>query len=358
MAAETSLPAPPHAAGLTRLRFAFIAWVVLYHLDLGLGVTRQFGLDWPWISRGYLGVDGFFLLSGFALFLGYGHRPPLTWAAWRGFLLRRIAKIFPLHLLALAALVLLVGAAMAAGITIRQPERFSLRDLWLQALLLNAWETTRVFAWNYPSWALSAEWAGYLAFPPVLWLVLRLPRAGLPPALALLLAGIALQASWQYGSMNQALHLGLLRFGLEFGLGLCLARLLQPAAQPGGGALLPPWPLLVAGLALLVAGLWLRQDAIAVAALAAIIAGAWRLPSGAAAPRDIVYRLGQASFGVYLCFVFIEAVLAGLQRILVAGPWLALLLLVLGFIANLLAGWLAWRLVEEPAHRWLLRRTH
>ncbi len=354
MAAETSLHAPPHAAGLTRLRFAFIAWVVLYHLDLGLGVTRQFGLDWPWVSRGYLGVDGFFLLSGFALFLGYGNRPPLNWPSYRAFLLRRIAKIFPLHLLALAALVLLVGAAMAAGISIRQPERFSLRDLWLQALLVNAWETTRVFAWNYPSWALSAEWAGYLAFPPLLWLVLWMPRAALPPALALLLAGIALQASWQYGSMNQALHLGLLRFGLEFGLGLCLARLLHKGSGAGG---LPPWPLLAGGLALLLAGLWLRQDAIAVAALAAIIAGAWRLASPAAPPRDLVHRLGQASFGVYLCFVFIEAVLAGLQRILVAGPWLALLLLVLGFLANLLAGWLAWRLVEEPAHRWLLHRA-
>jgi hypothetical protein len=30
--------------------------------------------------------------------------------------------------------------------------------------LLNAWETSDLHAWNYPSWALSAIWAGYLAF--------------------------------------------------------------------------------------------------------------------------------------------------------------------------------------------------
>ncbi|WP_431272771.1 hypothetical protein [Dankookia sp. P2] len=63
-------------AGLTRLRFFLIGWVILYHLNLPLHVTDTWTWLGPVLWRGYLGVDGFFLLSGFALWLGYGTRPP------------------------------------------------------------------------------------------------------------------------------------------------------------------------------------------------------------------------------------------------------------------------------------------
>ena len=31
-------------------------------------------------------------------------------------------------------------------------------------------------------------------------------------------------------------------------------------------------------------------------------------------------------------------------------------LMLAGFLASLVAGWLAWRFIEVPAHAWLLRR--
>src|SRR3712207_2226611 len=182
--------APQRHGGLTRLRFFLIGWVVLYHLDLLLHVTH--GLPWlaPVLRHGYLGVDGFFLLSGFALWLGYGARPPRGAAGIGRFLLRRVAKIWPLHLVALVALALLVGALLAAGVTIREPERFAARDFVLQLFLVHAWETTQRFSWNYPSWALSVEWAGYLAFPLVLLLLRRLPTAAVPALAAAAVAGL------------------------------------------------------------------------------------------------------------------------------------------------------------------------
>jgi peptidoglycan/LPS O-acetylase OafA/YrhL len=360
----TPTTAAPREPWLTRLRAGLIGWVVLYHLDLTLGVSAALPWTAPVLRKGYLGVDGFFLLSGFALWLGYAARPP--WGA-RGigdFLARRVAKIWPLHLAALAALVALVGLAAAAGATIRDPERFSVEQLLLQLLLVNAWETTDRLDWNYPSWALSVEWAGYLAFPLLLRGALALPRAAVPLAAAAALGGL-LALSWhQPGTgLNWTYHLGLVRFGLGFVLGLALGRLATEGRLPGRSAGL----LLALSLGLLAVGLALREDAVAVAGLAAALAGLWRLgrerPAGAggaaavARRQDLLLRLGEASFGVYLCWIFVELALIALLR--AAGdPGLgARLALMSGALAlNLALGWLAWRWVEVPAQRWILGR--
>src|SRR6478735_192724 len=87
--------------GLTRLRLVFIGWVIVFHLDLLLRLTTDFPGLRPLIERGYLGVDGFFLLSGFVLWLGYGSRPPTDAVSLGQFWLRRFARTWPLHALVL-----------------------------------------------------------------------------------------------------------------------------------------------------------------------------------------------------------------------------------------------------------------
>jgi peptidoglycan/LPS O-acetylase OafA/YrhL len=352
--------APPrHAAprheGLTRLRFVLIGWVVLYHLDLTLRVTPA--LPWldPVLGVGYLGVDGFFLLSGFALWLGYGSRPPADAAGVRRFLVRRLAKIWPLHALALLLLAAIVGLAQAGGAVIRDPERFGADDFLLQLFLLNAWETTRQHAWNYPSWALSAEWAGYLAFPIVLALLRRSRTVFLCAVAAVAVAGLFWLGARQAGvGLNYTLHLGLVRFALEFTLGLALGRL----ASEGR---LPRAPVLAFTLAVPL-GLGFGWDALTVVGLASVVVALWQRPGvgGEGSKRrrpDLLLRLGEASFGVYLCWIFIEAALVGVLRVTDPGTGGRVLLMVAGFAANLAAGWLAWRWVEVPAHRWVLERA-
>lgn len=352
---EAGAVAPRHE-GLTRLRFVLIGWVVLYHLDLALRVTAVFPWLRPVLGVGYLGVDGFFLLSGFALWLGYGSRPPVGAAGIRRFLLRRLAKIWPLHMLALVALAAIVLAARAGGAAIRDPDRFGAGDFVLQLFLVNAWETTDRHAWNYPSWALSVEWAGYLAFPAVLALLLRSRTAFLFPLAAAAVAGLFWLAAGEDGvGLNHTLHLGLVRFGLEFVLGLALGRLATEGRLPR--------PAVLACTAAVPLGLAFRWDALAVVGLAATVVALWQSP-GAGAGRgastrkpDLLLRLGEASFGVYLCWVFIEIALVGVLRVAEPGPGGRALLMAGGFVANLAAGWLAWRWVEVPAHRWILDRA-
>lgn len=350
--------AAPRHAGLTRLRFLLIGWVVLYHLDLTLRVSLDLPSLRPVLGVGYLGVDGFFLLSGFALWLGYGARPPTGAAGIARFLLRRMAKIWPLHALALALLAVLVGLALLAGVPVRDPERFGLRDFLLQLFLVNAWETTDRHAWNYPSWALSVEWAGYLAFPLVVRAIRWLPRGAVPLVPVLALAGLGLlSVALPEVGLNFTLNYGLVRFGLEFLLGLSLGRLALEGRLPHG-------LLLAAAVAALPLGLLLGQDAVTVAGLAALIPAIWQGGERAAAPvasrrrrrPDLLLRLGEASFGVYLCWVFIEAALVLVLRGGGFGLGGRMLLMVGGFLASLVAGWLAWRFVEVPAHRWILHR--
>ncbi|MBD0272116.1 MAG: acyltransferase [Acetobacteraceae bacterium] len=350
------MPSPsevaPRHAGLTRLRFVFIGWVVLYHLDILLRATEF--LPWlsPVLGAGYLGVDGFFLLSGFALWLGYGAKPPVGWEGAKRFLLRRVAKIWPLHALALLVLAALVGTAAALGAEIREPDRFDLRNFLLQLGLVHAWETTSRHAWNSPSWALSVEWAGYLAFPLAIHALRKAPRGAVPAVLLLASAGLcALGSHAPEVGLNYTLHLGLVRFGLEFCMGLALGRLATEHRLPPALAL--------AGTAALPARLALDSDPMAVMGLAAVIAAVWQRggTQPEAARLDLPLRLGEASFGIYMSWVFTEAALVGALRLTEPGEAGRVLLMAAGFLATLLSGWLAWRFVEAPAHRWLLHRA-
>jgi peptidoglycan/LPS O-acetylase OafA/YrhL len=338
-------------AGLTRLRFFLIGWVVLYHLDLPLHLGERWTLLRPVLWRGYLGVDGFFLLSGFALWLGYGARPPRGLANIGRFLLRRVAKIWPLHLAALLALAMLIGLTVAFGAQIRDPGRFGARDFVLQVLLLNGWETSSRFAWNYPSWALSVEWAGYLAFPALLALLLRVPGRAIAAVPVLGFLGLWwLSGQGRPGSLNHSVHLGLLRFGFEFAIGLGLGRLATEGRLPRA----VPWAML-AGLPL---GLWSGADPLAVLGLTGAMLGIWRAGLGPSSlPRPgLLLRLGEASFGIYLSWVFVEVLVVGVLRLGEPGPWGRVAIMLGGFAMTLAIGWCAWRWVEVPAHAWILRR--
>lgn len=82
---------------LTGMR-GIAAWlVVLYHIRLSVaGLPHSVVAV---LAKGYLAVDFFFLLSGFVIWLSWGERLRRGGiGAVPGFLWRRLARIWPLHL--------------------------------------------------------------------------------------------------------------------------------------------------------------------------------------------------------------------------------------------------------------------
>jgi len=86
--------------GLDLLRAIAIAWVMLFHSF----VVGGLGPQWSWLSRyGWMGVDLFFVLSGFLI--GAQVLRPLAAGgrlAWREFYLKRAFRILPAYWMVLA----------------------------------------------------------------------------------------------------------------------------------------------------------------------------------------------------------------------------------------------------------------
>lgn len=173
---------------LTGIRAILAWWVVLLHIlcnDKMAGYFRYSRL----FSRGYLAVDGFFVLSGLILCHVYaGGLSSPSLAKCRSFLIARIARIYPVHLLMLAAFV----PAVIANHWLHLPNSmtsFSARDLLLSICLVQAWGFIRHPAWNGGAWSISAEWFLYLLFPVFLFLLVKkqsLFRAGIVTALCVM----------------------------------------------------------------------------------------------------------------------------------------------------------------------------
>ena len=152
---------------LTSIRFYFAFIVVLFHL---IGFMNGIGFDtWPplihgIIYSGFLGVNFFFVLSGFILTHAYHGRLDAP-GSIRSFWLARFARIYPgycigfLLLLPMALYALMI--APDRGALLADAPAIALLD----ALLVQSWIPAAAIAWNGPSWSLSTEAFFYAVFP-------------------------------------------------------------------------------------------------------------------------------------------------------------------------------------------------
>ena len=124
----------------------------------------------PWIANenplatalafmGRTGVDLFFVLSGFLLFMPYARALFFQeeWPSMRKFYLRRIFRIWPGYYVTLAAMILLFSRSYL------QPANFKKLGLFLTFLMDSSPETWQKV--NGPFWTLATEWQFYMLLP-------------------------------------------------------------------------------------------------------------------------------------------------------------------------------------------------
>ena len=347
---------PGHIEPLTALRFLAAIWVVLFHywphLD-GIGTPG-------FVQKGYLGVELFFVLSGFILshvYLRQAERGGLRYGA---FLWARLARIYPLHLAVLAGVGLMGLAAAVMGVSV-DPNLTDLRALPAHLTLTHAWGLSPVAGWNHPSWSISAEWFAYLLFPLFAWVALRLrDRPWVAAAAAAALMAVLYLGFERIAGQpltRATIAWGALRIVPCFALG-CAAYLLFRSGKVlvdrrAALTIAAATGALILGLAQLEA--WDGLLALSFGGLILSLACAWRGGSRVMSRPTWVW-LGEVSFAVYMvCIpwqqVYVNGVarLANVSEVLPWPLWVGLLCGVVPVAA------IAHHCVEKPA-RSLMRR--
>ena len=355
----TSLP------GLTGLRGLAALWVVLYHYcSLYLPA-----LDAGWLggllSRGYLAVDLFFLLSGFVLAHVYTDAAERKgFAFFRTFVRARVARIYPLHLLVLA---LFVAMALAVrGIHYVQDGFYyplplcgarSLEAIVANVFMLQGLQASAL-SWNYPAWSISVEFAAYLLFPFVVGLLWRVSGRSLLVAALAALAAVWALAFVAGGDMNQwDGPTALWRCLPQFFLGCICYRVYRQGLLDARA-----WAGFVFAATLLMLYFDYR-DVVVVTLFPLIILGAVsaRGVSGRILNARPIVWLGEISFSVYLVHGLVQHATTHALNALdldqtefsVATSWLALSLMLLTVLGLSIA---SYRLFERPLRRWLNER--
>lgn len=308
----------PDITDLTICRAAFAAWVFIYHVDLHLHFSAWLGPAAGLVRHGYMGVDGFFILSG--LILMHSHpefrvpkmdtsKPELLWPKADDVLRfygKRLARIYPVHLATILLLLALLGGGAALGLAPQAPQRFGLLALLQNLLLIQGWGWEPFGAWNYPSWSISTEWAGYLLFPFLASLLCYLMRLVSLQLLVLMfpIMGIIYFASGH--TLNMTYSSGLLRFIPEFLAGITTYRITPVVADYAFTRLLFLW----AGLACLLLGGLLGVDLAAVLGLWSVLFAFYMQADAQRPPvlgsRPALRFLGLLSYCFYMSFAIAE----------------------------------------------------
>ncbi len=217
---------------LTGLRGIAAVWVMLFHISLLAPLIGAAWLGRIWVSSvGWVGVDLFFVLSGFILMWVHGTEFVRPTASVTGrFALARIVRVYPLSLAVLGLLLLLALAdpGFVAWYRLKDADNFSLSAFARTAFLATRWVGADGGDWNQPVWSLSVELVGYAAFPLLAWLMVRCSLAAAIATAAVALTALALFqiAVGTAGSntIDQASALARMACCFTAGMAICRAR--------------------------------------------------------------------------------------------------------------------------------------
>lgn len=333
-------------AGLDGLRALAVIAVVWHHSHPGFASL-------PISQNGFLGVDVFFVLSGFLITtLLLSERQTTGTISLRNFYIRRSLRIFPLYYVVLAFLSIyftVSGAASNAVAFLRElPWHVSYTSNWVHLQSMMA-----------ITWSLSTEEQFYLVWPPLLaWLGAR--------SLWLVLAFLAVNQAINFGELDAALasigipyeSLSILQITFTpILLGVLLAYAIRLATFRRLLERLPAWaPFAVCVVALALANVpgdlrgWPRLSFhLATSCVIALVV--LRPESGVV--RGLEWRplayVGTVSYGVYLLHkLVLHVVNRGLDAAELTAP---APLFVIGLLATIGIAALSFRYFEAPILR-------
>ncbi|MFJ7904535.1 acyltransferase family protein [Streptomyces sp. NPDC096198] len=356
-------PLPTRLASLTSLRF-FAAFAVFTHHFNGVGPG---GGVWhvpalfPYSKIGVHGVTFFFVLSGFLL--TWSHKPG---GQRKIFYWRRIGRIYPAHLVAMA-LALFVFYVLGT-------DRTDILSLVTSLLLVQTWfpQVVPNLPGNPVTWTLSVELLFYALFPLFIGRLKQLRTRALG---LLTLAGLA--GMWAVNCLADH-YLGdhdagwVMRHPVvylpQFFIGVAFAIAMRR------GYRLPLRPYAVVLLILAYTVVYTRADEWAggtvahqmettvrpvVAVLSALLIAACVQNEAAGRSRLLTRRslmlLGASSYAFYLVHQSVNEVI----RLYWPGEPdsnVAIVFLVGAFLVSQTLAWLLYRYVEEPAQQWWSKR--
>lgn len=349
---------PQDIKPLTGLRFVAAFWLLVYFFWGRLGVPPEAtpGI----VLRGSMGVDLFFVLSGFVLAHVYGPQMEAGRFHYGAFIWARLARVYPLHLLTLAAMIAIWAAGTMIGASF-EPAAFDPRQIPHHLLLVQAWGTVSSDGWNFPSWSISAEWFAYLTFPLLFGAVALLKRVPVL-ALALCIAATCAAEVW-FARQDMAFHNltwqgGALRIIPSFLAGCALWQI---------GRTLPPMPAWLALGGTLASVVWIVvfcELGVSTSLIWAGLAGLVFFLAGTATtsiqllsgPRWV--WLGEISFAVYMVHLPVDIAFYQVVERLAgtpAGP-LAFVVCALAMLLVVAAAAASYSWFERPVRSWM--RAH
>lgn len=343
-----------HHPALDGLRALSILAVLWHHTAAGTGGIAV-------SDHGFLGVDMFFVLSGFLIVTGLlRERERNGSVSLRHFYLRRTLRILPIYYLVLAAVLFFVTVVRPSS-DMRAPFLHELP--WHAAYLSNWIRSSTLLA---IAWSLAAEEQFYLLWPPV---EARFPRW----SVALVLLVIALNQLVNFQVLDGFLASA---FGLQHAeyailqvtftpicLGVLLAHVLhRPAGFECVGAVLAhrfaPWLVLAALLAACsVGGDLSGLPRLVIQLVMVLLLGTCVLRAELPVARSLanapLRRVGVISYGMYLYHpIALHASVAGLAALGSTSPLLLFLACTALTIAIAEA---SFRWIESPLARWKRR---
>jgi peptidoglycan/LPS O-acetylase OafA/YrhL len=271
--------------------------------------------DLPLIRNGSLFVDFFFVLSGFVLTHAHLNKRD----TFRSFFIKRLGRLWPLHIVMLTAFVLLEGVKFLMsrhGVSLDEPAfigEHSPAAIITGAFLIQALGVHTMNTWNCPSWSISTEmWVSMLFIVLVITLRNRLRTAA-----ALVAGASAFLLFWvSPDMMDEVYKWAFFRCCFGFFTGVVLYLSIRQASAETGRKL--EWPFLL----LVILFVWFHQPGFTSLLAPLVFAGFIYVFAGEGGrlsgwlKTPVAQWCGERSYSIYMTNFFVGMVLWRVFKVL------------------------------------------